>query len=62
MQARFYGFGARALNAMFQNDNDAYAWPRDHLMATVSRLPWFRRRAMEVLAGVADGPFTSIRM
>ena len=55
-QARFYGFGARALNVVFQNDHDALAWPRDHLMAPASRLPWVRRRALEVLAGVANGP------
>ncbi len=58
--ARFYGFAARTLNTMFQNDNDLYAWPRDHLMLTVSRLPWFRRRAMDVLAGIATGPFSSM--
>jgi 2-polyprenyl-6-methoxyphenol hydroxylase-like FAD-dependent oxidoreductase len=56
-QARFYGFGARALNAVFQNDLDVFAWPRDRLMRPVSRLPWVRRRALEVLAGVATGPF-----
>jgi 2-polyprenyl-6-methoxyphenol hydroxylase-like FAD-dependent oxidoreductase len=58
--ARFYGFAARALNAMFQNDRDLYAWPRDHLKLTVSRLPWFRRRAMDVLAGTAIGPFSNM--
>jgi 2-polyprenyl-6-methoxyphenol hydroxylase-like FAD-dependent oxidoreductase len=61
-QARFYGFGARALNVVFQNDLDALAWPRDHLMHPVSRLPWVRGRALKVLAGVASGPFGSIRM
>jgi hypothetical protein len=30
-------------------------------MAPVSRLPWVRRRALEVLAGVASGPFSNIR-
>jgi 2-polyprenyl-6-methoxyphenol hydroxylase-like FAD-dependent oxidoreductase len=60
-QARFYGFGARALNTVFQNDFDAFAWPRDRLMGPVSRLPWVRRRALEVLAGVATGPFGKIR-
>ena len=55
-QARFYGFGARALNTVFQNDIDAFAWPRDRLMGPVSRLPvGVRRRALEVLAGVATG-------
>jgi 2-polyprenyl-6-methoxyphenol hydroxylase-like FAD-dependent oxidoreductase len=61
-QARFYGFGARALNTVFQNDVDAFAWPRDRLMAPASRLPWVRRRALHVLAGVARGPFRSIDM
>jgi 2-polyprenyl-6-methoxyphenol hydroxylase-like FAD-dependent oxidoreductase len=59
-QARFYGFGARALNTVFQNDLNAFAWPRDRLMGPVSRLPWVRRRALEVLAGVATGPFGRI--
>jgi 2-polyprenyl-6-methoxyphenol hydroxylase-like FAD-dependent oxidoreductase len=61
-QARFYGFGARALNVVFQNDIDAFAWPRDHLMRPVSRLPWVRGRALKVLAGEATGPFGSLRM
>jgi hypothetical protein len=30
-------------------------------MAPVSRLLWVRRRALEVLAGVATGPFGKIR-
>jgi 2-polyprenyl-6-methoxyphenol hydroxylase-like FAD-dependent oxidoreductase len=61
-QARFYGLSARALNMVFQHDNDAYAWPRDHLMRPVSRMPWVGGRALDVLAGVASGPFSSIRM
>ena len=61
-QARFYGFGARALNVVFQTDLDAFAWPRDHLMRAVSRLPWVRTRALKTLAGLASGPFGSIRM
>jgi 2-polyprenyl-6-methoxyphenol hydroxylase-like FAD-dependent oxidoreductase len=59
-QARFYGFGARALNAVFQNDLDVMAWPRDRLMLPVSRLPWVRGRALDVLAGRATGLFSSI--
>ena len=59
-QARFYGFGARALNTVFQNDRDVFAWPRDHLMRPVSRLPWVRGRALDVLSGRASGLFTSI--
>ena len=47
-QARFYGFGARALNVVFQNDHDTFAWPRDHLMAPASLLPWVRRRRRSV--------------
>ena len=57
-QARFYAFGARALNAVFQNDFDAMAWPRDRLMPLVSRVPWARRRMLAVLSGRANGPFT----
>ena len=61
-QARFYAFGSRALNVVFQNDLDVMAWPRDQLMAPVSRLPWVRRRALDTLAGTATGPFGRIRM
>ncbi len=61
-QARFYAFGARALNTVFQNDLEFMAWPRDHLMAPVSRLPRVRRRALDTLAGMATGPFGRIRM
>ncbi len=60
-QARFYGFSARALNAVFQNDLNAFAWPRDHLMAPVSRLPWVRGRALDVLSGRATGVFGRLR-
>jgi 2-polyprenyl-6-methoxyphenol hydroxylase-like FAD-dependent oxidoreductase len=60
-QARFYGFSARALNAVFQNDFDALAWPRDHLMRPVSRLPWVRGRALDVLSGRATGVFGRLR-
>lgn len=60
-QARFYGFGSRALNVVFQNDVDLAAWPRDRLMAPVSRLPWVRTRALEVLSGTATGPFGRLR-
>jgi 2-polyprenyl-6-methoxyphenol hydroxylase-like FAD-dependent oxidoreductase len=57
-QARFYAFGARALNAVFQNDWDAMAWPRDRLMPVASKLPWVRRRMVSVLTGRARGLFT----
>ena len=57
-QARFYAFGARALNAVFQNEIDAIAWPRDRLMPVVSKLPWARRRMLAVLSGEANGLFT----
>ena len=59
-QARFYAFGARALNAVFQNDHDFMAWPRDRLMHPVSRLPWVRGRALDVLSGRASGFFRSV--
>ncbi len=57
-QARFYAFGARALNAVFQNDFDAMAWPRDRLMPLAARVPWARRRMLAVLSGTANGFFT----
>ena len=60
-QARFYAFGARALNTVFQSDWDVMAWPRDTLMAPVSRLPWVRGRALDVLSGRAAGLFRSVR-
>ncbi len=59
-QARFYAFGARALNVVFQNDHDFMAWPRDHLMHPVSRMPWVRGRALDVLSGRAAGFFRSV--
>ena len=54
-------FGARALNTVFQSDWDVMAWPRDTLMAPVSRLPWVRGRALDVLSGRAAGLFRSVR-
>src|SRR4051812_25232823 len=59
-QARFYALGARALNMVFQNDREFAAWPRDHLMRPVSRLPWVRGRAVDVLSGRASGLFGSV--
>jgi 2-polyprenyl-6-methoxyphenol hydroxylase-like FAD-dependent oxidoreductase len=59
-QARFYAFGARGLNTVFQSDWDLMAWPRDALMGPVARLPWVRGRALAVLSGRATGPFGSI--
>ena len=56
-QARFYAFGARALNAVFQNDFDAMAWPRDRLMPLAARVPWARKRMLATLSGRAVGPF-----
>jgi len=49
-----------ALNTVFQNDRDFMAWPRDSPDASVSRLPWVRGRALDVLSGRASGLFTSI--
>jgi 2-polyprenyl-6-methoxyphenol hydroxylase-like FAD-dependent oxidoreductase len=57
-QARFYAFGARALNTVFQNDWDALALPRDLLFPVAARV--FRRRALAVLSGRAAGPFRSL--
>ncbi len=60
-QARFYAFGARALNAVFQNQIDAMAWPRDRLMPLAARVPWARRRMLATLSGRAVGPFGDLR-
>ena len=60
-QARFYAFGARALNAVFQNQIDAMAWPRDRLMPLAARVPWARRRMLATLSGRAVGPFGNLR-
>lgn len=57
-QARFYAFGARALNAVFQNDVDAMAWPRDRLMPLAAKVPWVKRRMVAVLTGRAQSLFT----
>ncbi len=60
-QARFYAFGARALNAVFQNQVDAMAWPRDRLMPLAARVPWARKRMLATLSGRAVGPFGNLR-
>ena len=60
-QARFYAFGARALNAVFQNDFDTMAWPRDRLMPLAARVPWARKRMLDTLGGRAVGPFGNLR-
>jgi 2-polyprenyl-6-methoxyphenol hydroxylase-like FAD-dependent oxidoreductase len=57
-QARFYAFGARALNTVFQNNWDAMAWPRDRLMPVATKVPWVRRRMVSVLTGRARSVFT----
>ena len=60
-QARFYAFGARALNAVFQSDFDAMAWPRDRLMPLAARVPWACNRMLATLSGRAVGPFGNLR-
>jgi len=50
-QARFYGFGARALNLVFQNSFEPAAWPRDHLMGPATRVPGVRRLMLRTLSG-----------
>ncbi len=55
-QANFYAFGARALNAVFQNDVNALALPRDLLMPAATRVPWARRKMLETLTGTAGLP------
>jgi 2-polyprenyl-6-methoxyphenol hydroxylase-like FAD-dependent oxidoreductase len=49
--ARFYAFGARALNLVWQNSFEPAAWPRDHLLGPVSRLPGMRPLMMRTLSG-----------
>jgi 2-polyprenyl-6-methoxyphenol hydroxylase-like FAD-dependent oxidoreductase len=49
--ARFYAFGARALNIVWQNSFEPAAWPRDHLLGPVSRAPGMRRVMMRTLSG-----------
>jgi 2-polyprenyl-6-methoxyphenol hydroxylase-like FAD-dependent oxidoreductase len=50
-QARFYAFGARALNTVFQNSFTPLAWPRDRLMGPVSKVPGVRRLMLRTLSG-----------
>ncbi|MBE2315192.1 FAD-dependent monooxygenase [Solirubrobacter sp. CPCC 204708] len=57
-QARFYAFGARSLNTVFQSDCNAMALPRDLLFPVFARM--FPGRALAVLSGRATGPFSSI--
>jgi len=59
-QTRFYAFGARGLNAVFQSDFDVLAVPRDRLMPVASRVPWVRRRMLETLFGRAASLFGRI--
>jgi 2-polyprenyl-6-methoxyphenol hydroxylase-like FAD-dependent oxidoreductase len=49
--ARFYAFGARALNVVWQNSFEPAAWPRDHLLGPVSRLPGMRGLMLRTLSG-----------
>jgi 2-polyprenyl-6-methoxyphenol hydroxylase-like FAD-dependent oxidoreductase len=50
-QARFYAFGARALNVVWQNSFAPAAWPRDHLMGPCARVPGMRRLMLRTMSG-----------
>jgi 2-polyprenyl-6-methoxyphenol hydroxylase-like FAD-dependent oxidoreductase len=49
--ARFYALGARALNIVWQNSFGPAAWPRDHLMGPLSRVPGLRGLMLRTLSG-----------
>jgi len=48
---RYYTLASWALNAVFQHDRRAMAWPRDRLIGPASRVPPLRRLMLETLAG-----------
>jgi 2-polyprenyl-6-methoxyphenol hydroxylase-like FAD-dependent oxidoreductase len=50
-QARFYGFGARALGLLWQSSFAPAAWPRDYLLGPLARLPGMRALMMRTLSG-----------
>ena len=48
---RYYTLASWALNAVFQHDRRAMAWPRDLLIGPASRVPPLRRLMLDTLAG-----------
>jgi 2-polyprenyl-6-methoxyphenol hydroxylase-like FAD-dependent oxidoreductase len=57
LHLRYYTLASWALNAVFQHDCGAMAWPRDHLIGPAARVPPMRRLMLETLAGrVLAGP------
>ncbi len=51
LHLRYYTVASWALNAVFQHDRRAMAWPRDHLLGPAARVPPMRRLMLETLAG-----------
>ena len=48
---RYYTLASWALNAVFQHDVAAMAWPRDHLIGPAGRVPPLRRLMLSTLTG-----------
>ncbi len=48
---RYYTLASWALNAVFQHDVAAMAWPRDHLIGPAGRFPPLRRLMLATLTG-----------
>jgi 2-polyprenyl-6-methoxyphenol hydroxylase-like FAD-dependent oxidoreductase len=51
LHLRYYTLASWALNAVFQHDRSALAWPRDHLLGPAARIAPMRRLMLETLAG-----------
>ncbi len=53
---RYYTLASWALNAVFQHDRRAMAWPRDRLIRPASRIPPLRALMTATLAGRVAAP------
>ena len=51
LHLRYYTLASWALNAVFQHDREALAWPRDHLITPAARVPPLRRLMLGTLTG-----------
>jgi 2-polyprenyl-6-methoxyphenol hydroxylase-like FAD-dependent oxidoreductase len=49
----YYTYASWALNAVFQHDRRAMAWPRDRLLQPAARVPPLRRLMLQTLSGRA---------
>jgi len=56
---RWYSWLSRLMVPAFQSDFDMLAWPRDRLMARVTRLPLIQRQAISTLMGKQVSPWGS---